>query len=96
MLGTVAYMSPEQAEGRDVDQRTDIFSLGVLLFELATGRRPFTGDSNVSLLSSILKDVPPSVTELRPELPQELGRAHSSVSGKRAEPPVSVRARSPK
>ena len=74
LVGTVAYMSPEQAEGRELDSRTDIFSLGVLLFELATGQRPFKGDSNVSLLSSILKDVPPSVTELRPELPPELGR----------------------
>ena len=74
LVGTVAYMSPEQADGREVDSRTDVFSLGVVLFELATGQRPFKGDSNVSLLSSIMKDVPPPVTELRPELPRELGR----------------------
>jgi eukaryotic-like serine/threonine-protein kinase len=74
ILGTVAYMSPEQAQGKPVDQRSDIFSLGIVLFEMATGRRPFTGDSNVSVLSSVLKDTPPSVTALRPELPRELAR----------------------
>ena len=74
LLGTVAYMSPEQAEGRDVDHRSDIFSLGVLLYELATGKRPFKGDSSLSLLSSILKDTPPSISELKPALPRELGR----------------------
>ena len=67
-------MSPEQAEGREVDHRTDIFSLGVVLFEMATGLRPFTGESNASLLASILKDAPRTATELRPELPQALGR----------------------
>lgn len=74
ILGTVAYMSPEQAEGRAVDHRSDIFSLGVMLYELATGERPFKGDTNVSLLSSILRDTPPSVTDLRAVLPRELGR----------------------
>ncbi len=74
ILGTVAYMSPEQAQGKPVDQRSDIFSIGIVLFEMATGRRPFTGDSNVSVLSSVLKDTPPSVTALRPELPKELAR----------------------
>jgi len=74
ILGTVAYMSPEQAEGRAVDHRSDIFSLGVMLYELATGERPFKGDTNVSLLSSILRDTPPSLTELRPAMPRQLGR----------------------
>ena len=74
ILGTVAYMAPEQALGKLVDQRSDIFSLGVVLFEMATGQKPFSGDSNVSVLSAVLKDTPPLVTDLRPHLPRELGR----------------------
>jgi serine/threonine protein kinase len=56
IIGTVSYMSPEQAEGKPVDSRSDIFSLGVMLHEMATGERPFSGDTNVSIISSILKD----------------------------------------
>ena len=74
ILGTVAYMSPEQAEGKPVDPRSDIFSLGVVLFEMATGQRPFKGDSNVSVLSAVLRDTPPLVTELKSDLPRDLGR----------------------
>jgi Tol biopolymer transport system component len=74
ILGTVAYMSPEQAEGKPVDPRSDIFSLGVLLHEMAVGERPFKGDTNVSILSSILKDTPASLTDLNPSLPPALGR----------------------
>jgi serine/threonine protein kinase/Tol biopolymer transport system component len=74
ILGTVAYMSPEQAQGKAVDSRSDIFSLGIVLFEMATAARPFTGDSNVSVLSAILKDTPPLVTDLRADLPRELAR----------------------
>ena len=74
IVGTVAYMSPEQAEGKPIDHRTDIFSLGVMLYELATGERPFQGDTSISVLSSIIKDSPPAVTALRPSLPQDLSR----------------------
>ncbi|UCF69408.1 MAG: protein kinase, partial [Acidobacteriota bacterium] len=73
ILGTVAYMSPEQAQGKPVDARSDVFSLGILLYEMATGRRPFEGDNHVSILSSILRDDPRPVTDSRPELPRPLG-----------------------
>ena len=74
IVGTVEYMSPEQAEGKPVDHRSDLFALGILLYELATGERPFKGDSSVSVLSAILKDTPPTVTDRRPDLPRELAR----------------------
>ena len=74
VMGTPAYMSPEQTSGRPLDQRTDIFSVGVLLHEMATGRRPFEGSSSAELVSAILRDTPPSVTELRPSLPGDLAR----------------------
>jgi len=74
ILGTVAYMSPEQAEGRAVDPRTDVFALGVMLYEMATGRRPFTGDTQMSVLSAIIKETPASVTELKGDLPRDLAR----------------------
>jgi len=75
VLGTVPYMSPEQAEGKPVGPPSDLFSLGVVLYEMATGARPFQGESAVSLMSSILRDTPPPVTEMRPELPKALGCA---------------------
>ena len=73
-VGTVPYMSPEQVRGEGVDHRTDIFSLGVLLYEMASGQRPFGGKSSADLVSAILRDRPPSVTEIRAELPHHLGR----------------------
>jgi Tol biopolymer transport system component len=74
ILGTVAYMSPEQAEGRAVDARSDIFSLGVLFYEMAVGERPFKGDTSLSVLSAILRESPRPLLEVNPSLPRELAR----------------------
>jgi Tol biopolymer transport system component len=74
IVGTVAYMSPEQAEGKPVDSRSDVFSLGVLLYEMATAERPFKGETQVSLLSAILKDTPSSISDLKRGLPRDLAR----------------------
>ena len=74
VLGTVPYMSPEQIAGEAVDHRSDIFSLGVVLYELATGRRPFLGNNSAELISSIMRDTPPLVTEIKQDLPRHLAR----------------------
>ena len=74
VVGTVPYMSPEQVQGQAVDHRTDIFSLGVILYEMATGHRPFRGDTQAQLVSSILRDTPESISETRPDLPGNLER----------------------
>ena len=74
IVGTVAYMSSEQAEGKTVDHRSDIFSIGIILYEMATGQRPFTGETAAGVLSSIIKETPPSVTEVNPALPNLLWR----------------------
>ena len=74
VVGTVPYMSPEQVQGDAVDHRTDIFSLGVLIYEMATGDRPFRGQNSAQLVSSILRDDPPSVAERKAELPFHLSR----------------------
>ena len=73
-MGTAPYMSPEQLQGREIDHRSDLFSLGILLFEMTTGRRPFQGESSIELASSILKDNPDSVTDIREGVPRHLGR----------------------
>ena len=69
VMGTLPYMSPEQVQGRSVDCRTDIFSFGVVLYELATRQRPFHGETSADLISSILRDSPRPVSELRSDLP---------------------------
>lgn len=74
ILGTVAYMSPEQAEAKTVDERSDIFSFGSLLFEMVTGRRAFQGESKISVLAAILHHDPPGVREVAAGVPADVER----------------------
>ncbi len=76
--GTIPYMSPEQVQGLEGDARSDIFSIGIILYEMATGRRPFEGANSSALIASILRDTPVPPTRLNPQLPLRFGRIISS------------------
>jgi serine/threonine protein kinase len=86
VVGTVAYMSPEQARGRKVDPRSDIFSLGIVLFEMFSGgRRPFQGETTLEIVSSILRDEPPQLRSIKPDVPEALEHIISRTLKKDAE-----------
>ncbi len=72
VLGTIPYMSPEQIQGEPVDQRTDIFSFGIMLHEMLCGQRPFQAKNTAALMSSMLRDPPILISEIRPDLPEKL------------------------
>jgi eukaryotic-like serine/threonine-protein kinase len=74
VLGTFQYMSPEQLEGKPADARSDLFAFGAVLYEMATGRKAFTGSSQASLIGAILRDDPPAITEIAPMSPPALNR----------------------
>jgi serine/threonine protein kinase len=74
IVGTVAYMSPEQAQDKDIDARSDIFSFGIVLYEMATGRRAFPGESPATIIGEILHKEPKPIRELNPQVPEELQR----------------------
>jgi serine/threonine protein kinase len=85
IVGTFQYMSPEQLEGREADSRTDIFALGAVVYEMATGKRAFTGKSQASLITAIMSSEPEPITSIQPMSPPALDRVVKSCLAKDAD-----------
>jgi len=70
-MGTVGYMSPERVRGQEADHRSDIFSFGLILYEMLAGRRAFQGESSAETMAAIVKEEPPDITEANPKIPPQ-------------------------
>jgi serine/threonine protein kinase len=81
VMGTVGYMSPEQARGQEADHRTDIFSFGMILYEMLSGQRAFNGASVADVMSAILKEEPPELSETSQKVSPQLSRGGRQAAG---------------
>jgi serine/threonine protein kinase len=94
VVGTPFYMSPEQATSSKIDARSDLFSLGVVLYQLSTGMLPFQGETAISVMSALIKETPPAVHQVNPDIPRKLSRLISTLLAKSPEerPPSALHA----
>ncbi len=93
VIGTFQYMSPEQIEGKEADARSDIFGLGAVLYEMATGKRAFEGKTTTSVIAAILERDPPPISAVKPMFPPSAGRSGRNLSGEGSGRTVAERAR---